>query len=79
MAGKPTHSPEGMEIMYQNDDGWSDWIHPLPGYRLQCCGCGLIHDMQFEIVPSVDNGPYNPGESDDGVIIFRASREGEGE
>jgi hypothetical protein len=28
-------------------DGWSEWIQPLPGYRLACCDCGLVHDMEF--------------------------------
>jgi hypothetical protein len=27
-----------------NEDGWSDWWAPKPeGYRLSCCGCGLVH------------------------------------
>ena len=26
-----------------NEDGWTDWIHPLPGYRMVCCDCGLSH------------------------------------
>ena len=46
---------------YENEDGWTDWIHPLPGYKLACCDCGLVHDMQFRI-------------DDLGQINFRASR-----
>lgn len=70
----PTHTANGFEIMYENEDGWCDWIHPIPGYRMSCCGCGLIHDMEFQIAPSNRDGRgFNPGESDEiGQIIFRA-------
>lgn len=33
----------------EGDDGWSDWIHPLPGYKMACCDCGLVHNLQFRI------------------------------
>jgi hypothetical protein len=57
------------------DDGWSEWIHPLPGYLMQCCDCGLVHEIEFEIVPrDAGNAKLNPGERDDAVIIFRARR-----
>jgi hypothetical protein len=42
-------------------DGWSDWLHPLPGYRMACCDCGLAHDMQFRV-------------DDLGQVNFRARR-----
>ncbi len=45
----------------ENDDGWSDWIRPLPGYKMACCDCGLVHNLEFRID---DNGNTN----------FRASR-----
>lgn len=45
----------------ENDDGWSDWIHPLPGYKMACCDCGLVHNMEFRIDAL-------------GQINFRASR-----
>jgi hypothetical protein len=29
-------------------DGWSDWIQPImEGYRLACCDCGLVHEVEF--------------------------------
>jgi hypothetical protein len=43
------------------DDGWTDWVHPLPNYRFSCCDCGLVHNLQFRI-------------DDLGQINFRASR-----
>jgi hypothetical protein len=57
-------------------DGWSEWIHPLPGYLMQCCDCGLIHDMEFAIMP-FDGEPtdFNFGEGvEGGLIVFRARR-----
>lgn len=45
----------------ENEDGWSDWIHPLPGYRMACCDCGLVHNFEFRIDAR-------------GQINFRASR-----
>lgn len=63
------------EPMDPDEEGWSEWIHPLPGYLMQCCDCGLIHEMEFEIGQRKDEGPLNPGEGDDdGVVIFRARR-----
>ena len=33
------------------EDGWSDWELPrMEKYRLGCCDCGLVHDMDFKIV-----------------------------
>lgn len=41
--------------------GWTDWIHPLPGYRMACCDCGLVHELEFRI-------------DDLGRVNFRARR-----
>ena len=59
-----------------SDDGWSEYIHPLPGYLMQCCDCGLAHEMEFMIVPADDNDLTNPNEGEDRehVVIFRARR-----
>lgn len=29
------------------EGGWTDWIHPLPGYRFACCDCGLVHELEL--------------------------------
>lgn len=60
--------------MVAGPDGWCEWVHPLPGYLMQCCDCGLVHDVEFEIVPRADNAELNPGEHDGAVIIFRMRR-----
>ncbi len=56
------------------DDGWCEWIHPLPGYLMQCCDCNLVHEVQFQIGARSGEGELNPGEGDDGVVIFRMRR-----
>lgn len=69
------NAPIQCEPMHPDEEGWSEWIHPLPGYLLQCCDCGLVHDMEFAIGETIDKGgPFNPGESEEGVVIFRARR-----
>lgn len=33
-----------------DDKGWTEWIEPiLKGYKLACCDCGLVHNMNFRI------------------------------
>lgn len=29
----------------------NEWVQPVPrGYRLACCDCGLVHDMDFRVI-----------------------------
>lgn len=71
--GDPVYSHIGFEIMYEDADGWSEWIHPLPGHRTACCRCDLIHEWEYQIVASNGDGRgFNPGEGDEAVIIKRA-------
>lgn len=31
-------------------DGWTEWVQPkMELYKMMCCDCGLVHDMQFRI------------------------------
>ena len=31
-------------------DGWSRWIQPVErGYRMSCCDCSLVHEMDFRV------------------------------
>lgn len=33
---------------HEVEDGWSRWVQPvMTGYRMACCDCGLVHDMEF--------------------------------
>lgn len=40
-----------LKKMIERDDGWCDWVQPIMiGYRMACCNCGLVHDMQFYVL-----------------------------
>ena len=44
-----------------------EWVQPLRrGYRMKCCGCGLVHRMNFRLA-SYGQGKYK--------IQFQAFRE----
>lgn len=46
-------------------NGWSAWIRPIRrGYRMACCDCGLVHEIDFAIIR------YGSGRK----VIFRARR-----
>ena len=49
------------EVGYEGNDGWTPWIIPLPGYKIACCDCGLVHRFEFRV-------------KDDGIQI-RAKRD----
>lgn len=35
--------------------GWSYWQKPvMKGYMMQCCDCGLIHEVEFRIYKIID-------------------------
>lgn len=47
----------------QATDG--EWINPIAsGYRMACCDCGLVHDVEFAIMPVEDGFK----------VVYRASR-----
>lgn len=62
------------------EDGWSRWVPPLmDGYRMACCDCGLVHDMQFQAVRVDERDPDGTwyGEDldvDEYRVLFRARR-----
>lgn len=61
--------------MKAGEDGWCEWVHPLPGYLMACCDCGLVHEMEFAIVAAQpDNLTFNDGEDTGHIVIFRARR-----
>jgi hypothetical protein len=40
------------------EDGWSGEITPImDGYRLGCCDCGLVHEVEFRAVRKGRNLP----------------------
>jgi hypothetical protein len=63
------------EIMKPDDEGWSDWLHPLPGFLMKCCDCGLVHEMEVAIgVSSSPDTILNSGETTERVVLFRMRR-----
>lgn len=44
--------------MVESDKGgWSDWVYPLQNYRMACCDCGLVHELQFGVLKHVSGNP----------------------
>lgn len=69
-----------------NDDGWTDWISPtdIDMYGLQCCDCGLKHEMQFKVMRNKAytdgvNWFADPVPAEEGYFAsFRMRRDGPG-
>jgi hypothetical protein len=60
-------------------DGWCEWTRPAPGYQMQCCDCGLVHEVQFQIVTDVQRKPdggidAQPVDDPNLSIFFRMRR-----
>lgn len=51
-----------MKQHHANEDGWSDWETPvMDGFRMACCDCGLVHDVDFlvlEVTKKNDDGSW---------------------
>lgn len=59
--------------------GWSEWQQPImKGYLMQCCDCGLIHEMQFkalgQVGPANKRGEWAAKEIKNGRVAMRARR-----
>jgi len=76
MAYRPEGLPQDF-VRHEVDtpDDWSEWVCPDPTqYFMKCCDCGLVHEMQFNIVK------YSEGDKcedfDDPYVqaVFRARR-----
>lgn len=63
-----------------NGDGWTEWVWPvMDGYKMSCCDCGLVHDMQFGVLRKGKDRPDGTWEAEplDGKkyrIEFRVRR-----
>ena len=62
------------------ESGWTDWISPvMREYRVGCCDCGLVHDIDFQVVRVLKRQPDGTKivevvESEDYEVNFRARR-----
>ena len=59
--------------------GWTDWVTPImTGYHMQCCGCGLKHEMQFRVLEQTsavtEDGTWSARPVKSGRVEFRAKR-----
>lgn len=69
-----------IEPVIEQEDGWSDWITPtMAHYRMACCDCGLVHDMQFlavRVTKTLPDGSWAYKELDPKKyrVVFKASR-----
>jgi Fe2+ or Zn2+ uptake regulation protein len=66
-----------MKKMHANRDGWSEWAWPtMKLYRMGCCDCGLVHDIEFKVVRVTNRrGALNTGVEVKGHrVLFRARR-----
>jgi hypothetical protein len=36
--------------LYANDDGWTEWQLPARHYKMACCDCGLVHNIEFRVI-----------------------------
>lgn len=58
-------------------DGWSDWELPeMNGYRMACCDCGLVHDIDFKVVKATPDGSggFNCEDVEGYRVLMRARR-----
>ena len=38
--------------------GWSYWQKPtMKGYLMQCCDCGLVHEVDFQVYMVIKRNP----------------------
>ena len=57
-AAQQQAEPTQCDPMVANEDGWCDWQFPIHrGYKMQCCDCGLVHDVEFDVVKIVEHRP----------------------
>lgn len=61
---EPVQEPVACEPQYANDDGWCEWVCPQPrGYLMQCCDCGLIHEVDSRVAK------YQPRPSEEFEVV----------
>ena len=50
-----------------DDDGWCEWSYPKhKGYLMQCCDCGLVHEVEFHVLGNLE--PQDDGSSNGEVM-----------
>lgn len=62
-----------------DEEGWTEWVHPLPGYLMKCCDCGLVHELDARIVHNKEVRPDGSWDADwfkapGHEVVFRMRR-----
>jgi hypothetical protein len=59
----------------ENEGDWSEWVCPDPTqYFMKCCDCGLVHEMQFNVVKYSAGDKCEDVDDPDVQAVFRARR-----
>lgn len=59
----------------ENEGDWSEWVCPDPTqYFVKCCDCGLVHEMQFNVVKYSEGDECEPFNDPNVQVVFRARR-----
>lgn len=78
-SAPPRVIPDTFEQHTPDADGWAQWTAPVhDSYLIKCCDCGLVHEMQFQVVPllrHLNAEEWEAGEpSEQHRVLFRARR-----
>jgi hypothetical protein len=47
---RPAETPAFRVWPDVDEDGWCEWQMPImEGYQMQCCDCGLVHEVEFNV------------------------------
>lgn len=72
--------PKFKKIHPISEDGWSDYETPvMSGYKMACCDCNLVHDVDFvvlRVTEHLPNGDWRAEELDQNEyrVALRARR-----
>lgn len=65
---------------HEKDNCWTRWISPImDGYKIVCCDCGLVHDLEMKAVKVTKKNKdgsweYKELDTNNFRIVFRAKR-----
>lgn len=54
-----------------------EWVYPvMDGYRLRCCDCGLVHNVDFQVIKKsrTNKAGYFVAKPAAGWVSFRVTR-----
>lgn len=67
--------PRYKQEVARHPDGWSRWVLPvMDGYKMSCCDCGLVHDMQFRVTDDYDRVEFRVRRNSRSTAALRRER-----